>query len=304
MEPTKTQSHSRELWRLIRRQHGVIARGQLLALGFNSDAIAHRIQVGRLHPLWRGVYAVGRPEVSRRGRLMAAVLRCGPAALVSHKSAASLWGLLAWQDGIDVVVPCREPRHPRGIRVHRRLDLGAQHKRWIDGLPVTDPISTLVDVACGSSDAMLAFAVREADRLDLVNPVSLRAALDSCPRRPGVGRLRSLLDSETFSLTDSELERHFLRLVFAAALPMPETQVWLNGFRVDFYWPELGLVVETDGLRYHRTASQQLRDRVRDQEHTAAGLTHLRFTAAQVRYEVEQTTRTLAAVVSRLASAR
>lgn len=304
MNPTRTQSRSKELWELVRRQHGVVARRQLLELGLSSDAIAHRIKVGRLHPVWRGVYSVGRPEVSRHGRLMAAALKCGPAALLSHRSAASLWGLLAWQEVVDVVVPYLAPRHPRGIRVHRRLDLGPQHRRWLDGLPVTDPISTLVDVACGTSETLLARAIREADRLDLVDPVSLRAALDSCPRRPGVGRMRSLLDSETFSLTDSELERRFLRLVRAAGLPMPKTQVWLNGFRVDFYWPELGLVVETDGLRYHRTAAQQRADRVRDQAHTIAGLIHLRFAAVQVRDEPKQTMKTLAAVASRLSAAR
>jgi very-short-patch-repair endonuclease len=289
---------------LSRRQHGVVARRQLLELGFGPDAIAHRLRVGRLHPVWRGVYAIGRPDVSERGKLMAAVLKCGPATLVSHDSAASLWGLSPWRRGVDVVVPYCAPRHPRGIRVHRRLDLGEEHRRWVDRLPVTDPISTLVDVTCGSSDARLARLVREADRLGLVDPVSLLAALDSCPHRPGVGRLRSLLDSETFRLTDSELERRFLRLVHTAGLPMPETQVWLNGFRVDFYWPELGLVVETDGLRYHRTASQQRTDRLRDQAHTVSGLTHLRFTAAQIRYEPQRAIATLAAVVSRLDSAR
>jgi very-short-patch-repair endonuclease len=304
MGPTRNQRRAPELWRLIRRQHGVVARSQLLDLGFSSDAIAHRLRIGRLHSLWRGVYAVGRPDVSQRGRLMGAVLKCGPAALVSHGSAASLWGLSPCREGVDIVVPYREPRHPRGIRVHRRLDLGEEHRRWIDGLPVTDPVSTLVDVTCGSSEAALARMIREADRLDLVDPVSLRAALDSCPSRPGVGRLRSLLDSETFSLTDSELEQRFLRLVRAAGLPMPETQVWVNGFRVDFYWHDLGLVVEADGLRYHRTASQQGADRLRDQAHTVAGLTHLRFTAAQIRHQPQRAMKTLAAVVSRLDSAR
>lgn len=235
---------------------------------------------------------------------MAAVLSCGSAALLSHRSAASLWGLMPWQEAIDIVVPNRAPRHPRGIRVHRRLDLSEEHRRWVDGLPVTDPVSTLIDVACQTPTAMLERTIREADRLDLVDPVALRAALDSCPRRPGVGQLRSLLDSETFRLTDSELERRFLSLIRAAGLPVPETQTWLNGFRVDFYWPELGLVVETDGLRYHRTPSQQRIDRVRDQTHAAAGLTPLRFTAAQVRYEPRQTLATLAAVASRLSRSR
>jgi very-short-patch-repair endonuclease len=169
---------------------------------------------------------------------------------------------------------------------------------------VTDPASTLVDLARDLSDPGLERAIREADRLDLVDPERLRELLDVTPRRPGIGRLRKLLDSETFPLTDSGLERRFLRLVVAADLPRPRTQVWLNGYRVDFYWPDLDLIVETDGLRYHRTPSQQKTDRIRDQAHTTAGLTVLRFTAAQVRFEPKQTLATLVAVVSRLQSAR
>src|SRR6185436_2459930 len=117
-------------------------------------------------------------------------------------------------------------------------------------------------------------------------------------------RLRRLLDSDTFTLTDSDLERRFLRLVAGADLPLPKTQVWLNGYRVDFYWPDLELVVETDGLWYHRTPSQQKMDRLRDQAHTAAGLTQLRFTAAQVRFEPRKTLATLKAVIARLQSLR
>lgn len=304
MTPKKAQSWSGEVWELVRQQHGVIARGQLLALGLGSEAIEHRIGAGRLHRIWRGVYAVGRPEVSRHGRLMAALLSCGPTARASHGSAGWLWGIGPWQRGIDVVVPNRVMRRRPGIRLHRRLGLDAEVSCQVSGMPVTSPTDTLVDMASDLPDAGLERAIREADRLGLADPEELRAALGSISPRPGVGRLRAVLASETFSLTDSELERQFLRLVRAAALPPPKTQVWLNGYRVDFYWPELGLVVETDGLRYHRTPSQQRRDRVRDQVHTAAGLTALRFTAAQVRFEPRQTIATLAAVISRLQSAR
>ena len=112
--------------------------------------------------------------------------------------------------------------------------------------------------------------------------------------------LRGVLDRRTFLLTDSELERRFLPIARSAGLPEPQTQCWLNGFRVDFYWPALGLVVETDGLRYHRTAAQQSRDRQRDQAHTAAGLTALRFTHAQVRFEPDYVRSILGAVAARL----
>jgi len=101
-------------------------------------------------------------------------------------------------------------------------------------------------------------------------------------------------------MTDSELERRFLPLVDQAGLPRPLTQQRLNGFKVDFFWPGLGLVIETDGLRYHRTPAEQARDRLRDQTHTAAGLTQLRFTHAQVRYEAAHVRRTLAAIAHRL----
>lgn len=104
----------------------------------------------------------------------------------------------------------------------------------------------------------------------------------------GVPALRRLLDRGTFCLTDSELERRFLRLVRSAGLPLPETGRVVNGVRVDFLWAELGLIVETDGLRYHRTPSQQASDRRRDQVHTAAGLTTLRFTHAQVGFEAAE----------------
>jgi very-short-patch-repair endonuclease len=145
-------------------------------------------------------------------------------------------------------------------------------------------------------------AVNEADKLDLTDPERLRAALDGYAGCRGVGQLREVLDRRTFALTDSELERRFLPIARSAGLPLPRTGQRLNGFKVDFFWPDLGLVVETDGLRYHRTPAQQTRDRLRDQAHTAAGLTPLRFTHAQVRYEPRQVRSTLAAVARRLSS--
>src|SRR5438874_171443 len=118
--------------------------------------------------------------------------------------------------------------------------------------------------------------------------------------RRGIRTLREVLDKHTFRLTRSELERLFLAIVRTAGLPIPLTQQIVNGFKVDFFWPELGLVVETDGLRYHRTPAQQARDRLRDQAHTAAGLTPLRFTRAQVRFDPAHVQATLAAAAVRL----
>jgi len=304
MGPKKARLSGVEFWDLVKRQHGVVTRQQLLALGMSSEAIEHRRATGRLHRIHHGIYAVGRPQVGQRGRWLAAVLSCGPHALLSHESAASLWGLWARPTRVDITVPEGTRRRRPGIHLHRRSRLAPEHRCIIQGIPVTDPVSTLIDLATCVGLDRLDRAVNEADRLDLVDPESLRLALDASPPRPGVGSLRSLLDRHTFALTDSVLERRFLRLVRVAGLPAPKTQAWVNGFRVDFYWPDLGLVIETDGLRYHRTPAQQKKDHLRDQAHTAAGLTVLRFTAAQVRFEPKQTRATLITVMSRLQSAR
>jgi very-short-patch-repair endonuclease len=129
-------------------------------------------------------------------------------------------------------------------------------------------------------------------------------ALNGLGRRPGTAALSKALDRRTFTLTDSQLERQFLPLAGKAGLPQPQTGRVVNGFKVDFYWPELGLVVETDGLRYHRTPAQQARDRLRDQAHTAAGLVCLRFTRAQVALEPRHVEATLSAVADRLRAGR
>jgi very-short-patch-repair endonuclease len=187
--------------------------------------------------------------------------------------------------------------------VHRRAlapsDLTERH-----GIAVTTPQCSLLDLATRLGPRELEAAVNQADKLDLVDPEALRSALDAMTGRPGVRALRTLLDRRTLTLTDSELERRFLPLARAAGLPKPLTQAPVNGYRVDFYWPELGLVVETDGLRYHRTPAQQAQDRRRDQAHTAAGLTPLRFTHAQVAYEPSSVQGTLSAVAKRRAGAR
>lgn len=301
---TKATRSSR-LWRVAARQHGVVARAQLLELGYTPSAIRHRIGTGRLHPLWRGVYVVGRPDVTRVGTWLAATLACGAGAVISHETAAALWGIRLDRGGaVDVTVPGNTYRRRPGIRVHRR-SLPASEVTVHDNLPDATPVRTLIDLAARLPRGQLERAIDEADRLDLVDPEALRAAVE--PRHPGkrgVRVLRETLDRRTFVLTDSELERLFLPIARRAGLPQPLTQQRVNGFRVDFYWPELGLVVETDGLRYHRTPAQQARDRVRDQRHLAAGLTPLRFTHAQIRYEPSFVETTLAEVGRRLAPGR
>lgn len=286
-------------WAVARGQHGVITYAQLIALGYSRRAIEHRIRIGRLYCLYRGVYAVGRAELTDHGRWMAAVLAAGEGAVLSHLSAAALWGLRKTPARIDISVPAN--RHPRcpSLHIHRRTTLFPAHLTTHHRIPVTSPALTLIDLATLLSTDSLEAAINEADKHDHIDPEQLRATLTSFPPIPGTARLRAVLDHHTFTLTDSQLERAFLRIVKRAGLPKPQTQVMLNGFRVDFYWPELGLVVETDGQRYHRTPAQQTKDRRRDQAHTAAGLIALRFTRAQVGYDPAHVETILVATVNR-----
>jgi very-short-patch-repair endonuclease len=300
MGSSTDQKLADKAWALAAEQHGVVTRRQLLDLGLSAQSIQHRLTRGRLHRVYRGVYAVGRPALDREGRWMAAVLACGPGAVLSYGSAAALWGIGQKPPGVEVTIPVASPRRCGDVRIHRRPNLLPTHVTVRRAIPVTKPVRTAIDLATRLSPARLERMVNEADRLGLFSPEGLCAALDDYPGVRGVGPLRTILGARTFQLTDSELERRFLRIVEKARLPFPLTQQHVAGFRVDFFWPDLGLVVETDGLTYHRTPSRQARDRVRDQAHLAAGLTPLRFTHAQVRYESTYVSETLASVVSRL----
>lgn len=283
----------------------MVSRAQLLGLDYGHEAIRHRVATGRLHPIHRGVYAVGRPELTRKGEWMAAVLACGDSAAISHGSGTTLWAIEPDRPGpIDVSIISGHAGRRPGIRMHRRANFTRDDLTTRFEIPVTTPVTTLVDLASFASRDRLEAAINSADRLDLVDPDALRAAIGTLPRRSGLAFLKRTLDRHTFHLTDSELERRFLALVRKAGLPTPLTQQRVNGYRVDFYWPDLGLVVETDGLRYHRTPVRQVADQRRDQAHAAAGLERLRFPRAQVRYEPDRVVQTLSSVIRRLITSR
>lgn len=275
-----------EIWALARRQHGVIARWQLLELGLGARAIDWRVSSGRLHPAWRGVYAVGRPHLGQHGRWMAAVLACGPSAVLSHGSAAALWGFGSERDGlIDISVPAGSPRRRPTLRVHRRVVLRPQDVTTHERIPVTSPVLTLIDEATELTPRRLERAVNDADKLNWVKVDDLSEALTRYRDMPGLAPLRKLLDPLTFRLSDSDLEQTMRERADAAGLPTPETKAWVNGYEVDFFWPQLGIVVEADGLRYHRTPLQQRRGLERDQAHTASGLRPLRFSHWQITFD-------------------
>jgi very-short-patch-repair endonuclease len=232
---------------------------------------------------------------------MAAALACG--GYLSHGSAAALWGIGPEWRLIEVTVRKRSWPKPDGVLVRSRPSVPDIDVTIRDGIPVTTPARTVLDQAATPiSDASLERLVNEVDSarsLPLDAP-ALRNYCDLRPRTPGAKRLRALLDPDSFRLSDSELERLFRPAAIAAGLPQPLTKVMVNGYEVDFWWPDLRLVVETDSLRYHRTAIKQARDLKRDQTHIAAGLTPLRFSHWQIAHEPRHVTATLAKVYAGL----
>jgi very-short-patch-repair endonuclease len=225
---------------------------------------------------------------------MAAVLACGDGAVLSHRSASGLWGIAHEERGrIDVTIPRRSRLERSGVTVRTRPALDAKSVTRRRGIPVTDPVQTLIDLATELLPLRLERAVNEADKLDLVDPETLRAALETHTGQPGVKKLATLLDRHTFRLSDSDLEVLFRPLARAAAFPPPLTKHRVLGYEADFFFPDHDLIVETDGLRYHRTPSQQARMAKRDQTHTAAGLRVLRFTHWQIAHAPDEVTNLL-----------
>jgi hypothetical protein len=232
---------------------------------------------------------------------MAAVLACGPEAMLSHRSAAALWGIgVEAPRRIDVSVRRRCRCRRSGVLARSRPSLAEEDVGSRFDIPVTRPVRTLIDLATELGPRQLERAVNEADKHDLVDPDSLRAALPSHAGQPGAKALGALLDRHTFRLSDTELEVLFRPIAASAGLPTPLTKRIVNGFEVDFYWPDHGLVVETDGWRYHRTPAAQTRDALRDQIHTASGLTPLRFSHYQVKYEPGHVRGVLGSTAARL----
>lgn len=206
--------------------------------------------------------------------------------MLSHRSAAALWGFGKERKGvIDVSVHrhCNVKR--TGIHVRDRAGIRPRDIGSRLNIPVTQPVRTFLDIATELPANLVERAINEADKREVIDPDRLRRALEDHPGEPGIRLLREVLDEHTFRLSDDELELLFRPIAAAAGLPTPLTKQSINEFEVDFFWPDLGLVVETDGWRYHRTPAAQTRDALRFQRHTASGLTPIRFSHHQVKYE-------------------
>jgi hypothetical protein len=289
---------------LAARQHGVVARPQLLDLGLSSDLIDLRLRAGRLVSLHRGVYAWGHAQLRPEGRWMAAVLAVGPGAVLSHGHAAANWDLRpGLGGGVHVTLPGRTGRaRRRGIRIHRPELFDAADVDVHDGIPTTTVSRTLLDLAVTIRGRQLEQLVRRASQLRRFDLQELRAALERHPRHRGVPEMLRLIARMRGRGTEdlrSELEVHFLQLCDDHGLPHPIVNGHVAGVRVDFHWPSARLVVETDGFEWHATPSTFADDRRRDQRLTLAGYRVVRFTWDEVRGEPARVVRTLVALLSR-----
>jgi len=268
------------------RQHGVVARRELVALGMGAGAIHYRMRAGRLHPLHRGVYAVGHRRLSHEGRWIAAVLACGHGAALSYINAAAHRGLRQTASAaIHVSIPTDAGRSRRqGIVVHRCPGLRAEEVEIHDGIATTTVARTLVDIAGMLAAGPLERAVEQALALRLFDLRSVQAVLMGNATRPGVSTLAAIVARihDEPQLTRSELENMFLELCARHAIPRPQVNAEVAGYTVDFCWPAERLVVETDGNEHHGTRVAFERDRARDARLTVAGQRVLRFTHRQL----------------------
>jgi very-short-patch-repair endonuclease len=260
------------------RQHGVLSSTQLIDAGLTPRAIDCRVDAGRLHRLHRGVYAVGHRALSHRGRWLAAVLACGPGAVLSHADAARLWRLLPVEEHpgpVHVTVPGAGGRRRRsGIVAHRSQTLAQAEVTRRHSIPVTRPARTIADLARVLPKERVAAA---ADRARLLG---LRVDRREAPTR-------------------SSLERRFLARCRRHRLPPPEVNVWIGPDRVDFLWRSERLVVETDGWETHRTRAAFEADRARDARLRLADYEVVRVTDRQLHEEPERVAATVRALLAR-----
>ena len=286
------------------RQGGMIARQQLLAIGLSPAAIHRRVKSGRLHPVYAGVYAVGHRVIGLLGRQWAAVLACGEGAALSHWSAGAAWRMIATTLAAMHVSAARAGRGRAGLKVHRRT-LEPDEITTLDGLPITTPARTTIDLAAAGlrgrklETALDAAVEHELDFSDL------QRLLDRHRGRAGVPAVSELLERYTPGTIDtrSVLEDLVLDLCDAHGISRPLVNAIVAGRQRDFFWPDVPLVVEADSYRWHRSPGRMTADRRRDVELTLAGIPFLRFSYTQITEEPEYVAAATLAALTRPARA-
>jgi hypothetical protein len=291
----------RPISELAKRQHGVISRAQLRSIGLSDGGITARVSRGGLHRVHHGVYAVGHTVLGARGKWMAAVLAGGTGAVLSHAAAAALWGLRSSEaPTIDVTVPGSGGRRRRpGLRIHRARSLDGETTAC-DGIPVTTPARTILDLAAVLNRRPLEQLLDQAEITRLADQPSLEALARAHPGHRGAGRLTAALHDHTpgTTLTNGKLEERFLKLCDDAGLPRPLVNHHVEGFKVDFVFTDHRVLVETDSWRFHKSRASFESDRHRDAVHAAAGYRTLRFTHDRIAHHPAAVSRAIRSVLA------
>jgi very-short-patch-repair endonuclease len=290
--------HHGKLAELAAAQHGVVSHRQLLGLGYAKAAIVRGRDAGRLHPVHRGVYAVGHRRLSRHGHCLAAVLACGRSALLSHESAGWLWGLLPRFPPLPEVTTTARGHRRGAISIHHSIILEDDDIAVREGVPVTSVPRTLLDLFSRRRYRSGEQALERSERLGLLDLGTVDSLLARCGRHPGrkgLGVAIRLYRDPAF--TRSWLERRFLDLILNAGLPRPATNACVEGFELDMYWERERFAVELDGYEYHRDRASFESDRRRQEELKLAGIEMVRFTARRVASEPGDVARRLSCLL-------
>ncbi|HVY78159.1 MAG TPA: DUF559 domain-containing protein [Solirubrobacterales bacterium] len=270
----KDREATQVIRRLAEQQHGVVARWQLLDLGLSGRLIQGRVEVGSLITVFQGVYALGHRRVTKAGRWLAAVLASGPGAVLSHGSAMELWGLRG--SGGDIEALRRSGgvhRRRAGIRLHQTRSLPEDHVTVERGIPATTPERALLDMAARLDAKQLERALVEGDKNGHLRWPKLQGMIGGWRGKKGIGRLRLVAmevdprAADTFA--PSEID--FLARCREFGVPLPQVNVLVEGFLVDFYWPIQRLVVESDSYKHHTNRPTFEGDYERTVKLTAAG---------------------------------
>jgi Protein of unknown function (DUF559) len=259
----------------------------LRAIGLGRRAIDHRLELGRLHSVHHGVYAVGHRLLTRDGRWMAAVLAGGDQAVLSHRSAAALWGIRSTSSArLEITVPVKR-RAKDSIEQHRSV-LAPDEITHVRGIPVTTVARTVLDLAAVLDRHQLRRAAHEAEVLRLWDGRALEALLERHRGRRGAVAAKAMLTDGSIgaNVLRSELEARFLALIEGSRLPTPEANAMVRAghrqFEADFVWAGQQVIAELDGHATHATRTTYERDRERDRILQAAGWRVVRVTWRQL----------------------
>jgi predicted transcriptional regulator of viral defense system len=281
-------------------QFGVVTYRQMRKLGLSNGHIHRASKASRLRRVHRGVYAVGHKRLSRHGRCLAAVLACGESAVLSHRSAAWLWGLLpTCPSEPEVTAPGGGHRRPR-IRVHRVKTLADRDCGTLEGIPVTTAPRTLIDLAEVASSRELSRAVDRAKRLGRLDLHSLDRVLARRNRTIGAKRLRQVLAlyrKPVFDRARSELL--FLDALEMEGVSLPKLNCWVEKWEIDAYWETERFAVEVDGWETHGTREAFENDRLRLEEMKLAGIDCIPVSARRIEKEPRQVAKRIRTLLDR-----